>query len=700
MANNRVISAVLSLEDRGFSSGLRRAGESTEDFERRLLSSNNQVNKFGKSVVKSFKTVVVAAGTLATTGITAFGTAVTATMVELDTAFSRLEARTGLTGEELKGLEDIAKNVFVNGFGESIAQVTDDISVMKAAFKDLNDTELQGITEGAMTIGAAFDAETKEVARALSTMTKTFDDLGETDALDLMTTAFQRTGDMSDELLDTFNEYSVQFKALGYDAEGFTATLIAGVESGAFNMDKLADSAKESFIKLGEGSKDTTAALKAMGLDATKVTSDIGQGGDKAQQAFMAVSAALATVEDPAKRSQLAIATFGTPLEDLGPEFATFFGSVNQDLGNFEGATKRAADAMNNNFSSRVTNAWRDIKVSAADAFTDAGGGELLDAIALKAEELVPKVEELVTSAIDFANEVHENWGTIVKVITPIGSAIGSVLVMVGAVAVWNSAVNAMNLYKASAFATTFAQHGFNAALKANPIGFVITVIALLVAAGVALYQNWDVVTTKTKEVWNAIGGISGTIAIVLGPIGFLVNAAIDLATNWDSTKSVWENVWGAIQRSAATSVNAVIGLINEMIGTINKIPGVNIPIVAKVDWGSAKAPTGQGKKTATTSTSTTTGLPSRGSGINGLQSYDVGTNRVTRDMPANIHKDEMIIPARQAQSLRKQGVTIDNIGRSGGGNNFVININGTNKSTSEIINELVPQLKLRMQNM
>jgi len=149
------------------------------------------------------------------------------------------------------------------------------------------------------------------------------------------------------------------------------------------------------------------------------------------------------------------------------------------------------------------------------------------------------------------------------------------------------------------------------------------------------------------------------------------------------------------------------------MIGVINKIPGVNIPIVAQVEWGQAEAPQGM-------------------AGLKGIDSYAVGTNRVKRDMVANIHKDEMIIPAAQSKNLRKQGVTIDNIGRPSSGSSTAttstgnadlpsliqqlmqliqllkntpkgdvnVTIDGHNKSTSEIVNELIPMLKLRLANL
>src|SRR5699024_2495948 len=47
----------------------------------------------------------------------------------------------------------------------------------------------------------------------------------------------------------------------------------------------------------------------------------------------------------------------------------------------------------------------------------------------------------------------------------------------------------------------------FGGALKslANPLTLKIALIAALVAAGVWLYQNWDIVKEKAIEIWGAI---------------------------------------------------------------------------------------------------------------------------------------------------------------------------------------------------
>ncbi|MEF2731546.1 MAG: hypothetical protein U0N41_00840 [Agathobaculum butyriciproducens] len=64
--------------------------------------------------------------------------------------------------------------------------------------------------------------------------------------------------------------------------------------------------------------------------------------------------------------------------------------------------------------------------------------------------------------------------------------------------------------------ALTAAQWALNAALVATPIGWIVLDLAAVVAAGVALYKNWDTVKAKTGEVWNSIktafGGIRDSI--------------------------------------------------------------------------------------------------------------------------------------------------------------------------------------------
>lgn len=212
-------------------------------------------------------------------------------------------------------------------------------------------------------------------------------------------------------------------------------------------------------------------------------------------------------------------------------------------------------------------------------------------AVAKNIESAFSFITESIELVYNLGQKVVENWDNVSVVVIAAGAAIVTFKAIMAGMAFIGVINTLMTAYKAGTIAATLAQYGLNTAMLANPIGLVITAIAGLVAAGVLLYKNWDTVKAKTLALWEQIKQGKGAIFLVLGPIGQLIKTAIDLARNWDSTKSVWENVWGAIKRSAADSVNSVISGINKMIETINNLPGVNIPVIAKVDWGEGGAP-------------------------------------------------------------------------------------------------------------
>ena len=243
---------------------------------------------------------------------------------------------------------------------------------------------------------------------------------------------------------------------------------------------------------------------------------------------------------------------------------------------------------------------------------------------------------ETFTKIADGIKWVNDNWKTIKETVIGLTTAIVAFKAGMAIAPIIMGVVKAVKAYRAATVGATLAQTVLNGVLLANPIGLVVTAIAGLIAIIVVLWRNWDTVTKKTKQFWRAIGGGKGVIRIIMGPLGILIGAAIDLAKNWDSTKSVWENVWGAMKRSAAATVNSVIGGINEMIKVINKIPGVNIPVVAKVNWGSDVAPPTQYR-------------PTRSIGGPQPLGYAGGLARVPYDgMPARLHEGERVLTKEQ----------------------------------------------------
>ena len=73
----------------------------------------------------------------------------------------------------------------------------------------------------------------------------------------------------------------------------------------------------------------------------------------------------------------------------------------------------------------------------------------------------------------------------------------------------------------------TLAQWAWNAAMNANPIGAIVTLIGLLVTAGILLYKNWDKVVSFFKGAWRKIklfflGGVEKVLGILAKFTGWL----------------------------------------------------------------------------------------------------------------------------------------------------------------------------------
>lgn len=109
-------------------------------------------------------------------------------------------------------------------------------------------------------------------------------------------------------------------------------------------------------------------------------------------------------------------------------------------------------------------------------------------------EGLKPAIEDVTGVALDALDWMQEHPTTMKAV----GAAVGVLAFGLGGLAL------AVGVY-------TAAQWAMNSALLANPITWIVVgivaAIALLVGAGVALYENWDVIKKKCAEMWSNVTG-------------------------------------------------------------------------------------------------------------------------------------------------------------------------------------------------
>lgn len=267
--------------------------------------------------------------------------------------------------------------------------------------------------------------------------------------------------------------------------------------------------------------------------------------------------------------------------------------------------------------------------------------------------------------------------------------------------------------YTTAVITGTTAQWALNGAMALFPGNWIALAIGGVVAAGVLLWKNWDTVRSKTEALWDKLGAFEGVANFVLGPLGLIIRSAITIADEWDNTKSVWSNVWGGIVKETESSVNTVVDSINWLIEKINQIPGVNIPIIPKVNWTGVE----------TTQSSRMTDQMSYAEAVHG--SHATGLASVPFDnYNSLLHKDEAVLTANQAGILRGMGIlkssgnkpVIDGSALSGmrtGTGRTVsktavastgisigsIQVIGHNKPTEEITSEIVDKIKVAISN-
>lgn len=120
------------------------------------------------------------------------------------------------------------------------------------------------------------------------------------------------------------------------------------------------------------------------------------------------------------------------------------------------------------------------------------------------------KVAVLALEAATLAHVATVNGAAIAQKAWLATLAIGPVVAQKAALIALQGAMLA---WKGVCMVVTVAQKALNFVLMANPIGLVITAVGGLVAAGVALYQNWDAIKEKVKELWEWISNFFGKIA-------------------------------------------------------------------------------------------------------------------------------------------------------------------------------------------
>ncbi|SDL32934.1 phage tail tape measure protein [Streptomyces indicus] len=496
--------------------------------------------------------------------------------VEQDKSNAKLAAQLGLNEQQSARLGKVAGSVYAKGYGESVDQVNEALKALaqnSVVAVNAPKKDLAGLSKAALNLSETFGVDVSDSARAAGQMIRTGMAKDATQAFDLLTRGYQSGADKAGDLADTVNEYSTQFRKLGLDGGQALGLVSQALANGARDSDVAADALKEFSIRAVDGSKTTADGFKMIGLNASDMAARIGKGGTSASTALDLTLDKLRGIEDPVKRSQAAVALFGTQAEDLGDSLYSMDPSkATAALGSVGGAADKMGKTLHNTASNNIEVFKRQALqglANVADKYAlpalSKFGGFLNQYVLPPARVVGGALVDVLVPAVKatgsaFAGGVQwaKDYGAW---LLPLGIAIGGIAVVAGASTIGTWAMTAaFTVYRGVILATTAVTRGWavaqgilNAVMSANPVGLIIVGILALGAALVVAYQKsetfraivqgaWQGIQTAASVAWNsflkpALSGIwsalqaVGTAAswlwsTVLSPVFSFIGAA------------------------------------------------------------------------------------------------------------------------------------------------------------------------------
>ncbi|MFF7259464.1 phage tail tape measure protein [Streptomyces sp. NPDC008159] len=463
---------------------------------------------------------------------------------------STLQAQLGATSKDAAKYGKIAGQLYAKGIVEDVAEGADVLrSIVNAGLVPPGATnkQLKSIASQMADVSHTFGTDMSMQTQAVSAMLKNRLAPDAEAALDVITLGMQKLGPNAEDLLETFQEYSVQLRKLGIDSDEALGLFRQGIQGGARDTDIIADTFKEFSIRAVDMSDTSRDAYKALGLDAKSMELQIGQGGDAAQRGLQTVLDKLREMKDPVAREAAAVGLFGTQAEDMGAAlFKLDPGQAVKTMGAVSGSAKRLGETLHSGPAHEIEIFVRSVKQN----FVNVVGGQMLPLVArvgrgfntyllppikgvstVVAAVLVPALTGLWTAGSATVNWLRDMGAWLLPVIT----LVGGLAIALNAQAIATAFVTAVfSVYRAAILVGTTVTSGFaaaqallNSVMALNP--FVLVAIAL-VALGVALVVAYKKSETFRSIVQAAFKAISVAALwvwnSVLKPvIGFIVKA-------------------------------------------------------------------------------------------------------------------------------------------------------------------------------
>ena len=571
----KVIQAILNLQD-NMSRGLLAAARNTQGVTREMRTATREVVNFKNKASAAVTDAAKKVAALGVAAVGAFAAFSVKTGMDFEAQMSKVQAISGATATEVEALTAKAKEM---GATTKFSATESAQALEYMAMAGWKTDQMIGGLPGIMNLAAASGEDLAEVSDIVTDALTAFG-LKASDSAhfaDVLAKASSSSNTNVSLMGNTFQYVAPVAGALGYSIED-TAVAIGLMANAGIKGEKAGTALRGALTNLAKPSDTVAAYMDALNVSLTDAQGNVKPlsalmvdlrqkfaGLTDAQKAEYA--AGIAGKE--AMSGLLAIVNASD----------ADFNNLTQAIANSDGTAQSMAQTMQDNLKGQLEQLGGAVETVGL-TFYDAIKGKATDAITSIADKIsawqsdgsidavAEKVGVVFGNAVDKASSaltwLSQNGDTVIGVLKALGIAFAGVKVLefAGNVAravndlslftqtviavsgpmrthavtlatssaAWikNTAVMAANKIgmAASAVATgaataattaaTAAQWALNAAFVATPIGWIVLGLGALVAAGVALYQNWDTVKAKASELWTkateVFGGIKDSI--------------------------------------------------------------------------------------------------------------------------------------------------------------------------------------------
>ena len=412
---------------------LKEAAQSTDQCAKSIDEFGKEV-KEAEKVTIDFSTVLKSnlANSLVNLGKDAVVNAVKS-VTSLETAQRQLQASTGATAGEMQQYKSVMEDLHNNNYGDDINDVAQSMAIVKQYTGELDPSKLESMTENGIAMRDVFDMDLSETIRGVDALVKNMG-LTSDEAFDLMAKGAQNGLDKSGELSDNIAEYSQLWGQAGFSAQEMFAILDNGLDSGAYNLDKVNNFVKEFTISLADGRIEEN--LNSFSSGTQSLFYQWKSGKATAKDVFYSVIQDLNSATNQQEALTLASNTWSALGEDNAMKVIASLAETNTAYDNVKGTMESIKDIKYDSLESRFTQLGKKFQ-------TQVG---------------VPIAEKALPAIEDGLDAVIENMDSLVP-------AIGGVVASVGT-------------FKATMKLATVAQALFNTTVSATPIALMVTAVA------------------------------------------------------------------------------------------------------------------------------------------------------------------------------------------------------------------------------